>query len=100
LSTLTKVLIVLLTVFSLFLCGIVVTYVANAENQRKRADTLQQQVQSAKQRQQSAMESEAKLKEEADAQKADLNKQIADLTTLRTQLEGEIDRLKRDNSQK
>ena len=39
-STLTKVLIVLLTVFSLFLCGIVVTYVANAENQRKAADDL------------------------------------------------------------
>ena len=34
-STLTKVLIVLLTVFSIFLCGIVVTYVANADNQKK-----------------------------------------------------------------
>ncbi|MBN1508870.1 MAG: hypothetical protein JW955_18630 [Sedimentisphaerales bacterium] len=99
-STLTKVLIVLLTVFSLFLCGIVVTYVANAENQRKRADTLQQQLQSAKQRQQAAMENEAKQKEEAEALKADLGTQIADLTTLKTQLEAEIDRLKRDNSQK
>jgi hypothetical protein len=36
LSTLTKVLIVLLTLSSIFLCGIVVTYVANAENYRKK----------------------------------------------------------------
>ena len=35
-STLTKVLIVLLTLSSIFLCGIVVTYVANAENYRKK----------------------------------------------------------------
>jgi chromosome segregation ATPase len=100
LSTLTKVLIVLLTVFSLFLCGIVVTYVANAENQRKRADTVQQQLQSAKQRQEAAIASEAQQKQEAEALKADLGKQLADLNTLRTQLEAEIDRLKRDNSQK
>lgn len=98
-STLTKVLIVLLTVFSLFLCGIVVTYVANAENQRKRADGLQQQMQSAKQRQQSAIESEAQQKQELDALKADLGKQLAELTTLRTALEAQIDQLKRENSQ-
>jgi len=36
LSTLTKILIVLLTISSIFLCGIVVTYVANAENYRKK----------------------------------------------------------------
>ncbi len=35
-STLTKILIVLLTISSIFLCGIVVTYVANAENYRKK----------------------------------------------------------------
>ncbi len=33
-STLTKILIVLLTISSIFLCGIVVTYVANADNYR------------------------------------------------------------------
>jgi len=36
LSTLTKVLIVLLTLSSIFLCGIVVTYVANADNYREK----------------------------------------------------------------
>ncbi len=98
-STLTKVLIVLLTVFSLFLCGIVVTYVANAENQRKRADGLQQQLQSAKQRQQQAMANEEQQKKAAEALEADLGTQLAELKTLRTQLEGEIDKLKRENGQ-
>jgi len=40
LSTLTKVLIVLLTISSIFLCGIVVTYVSNADNYRQRYNKL------------------------------------------------------------
>ena len=40
-STLTKVLIVLLTIASIFLCGIVVTYVASAENYKDKWQTLQ-----------------------------------------------------------
>lgn len=39
-STLTKILIVLLTISSIFLCGIVVTYVANADNYRKQSESL------------------------------------------------------------
>ncbi len=39
-STLTKILIVLLTISSIFLCGIVVTYVANADNYRQMYDDL------------------------------------------------------------
>lgn len=48
-STLTKILIVLLTVSSIFLCGIVVTYVANADNFREQNKQLTIQLQSAKQ---------------------------------------------------
>jgi len=40
LSTLTKILIVLLTLSSIFLCGIVVTYVANADNYRQKYNNL------------------------------------------------------------
>jgi peptidoglycan hydrolase CwlO-like protein len=40
LSALTKILIVLLTLSSIFLCGIVVTYVANADNYRQKYDNL------------------------------------------------------------
>ena len=39
-STLTKTLIILLTVSSIFLCGIVVTYVANADNYRQKYNDL------------------------------------------------------------
>ena len=39
-STLTKILIVLLTLSTFFLCGIVVTYVANADNYRQKYDDL------------------------------------------------------------
>ena len=39
-STLTKILIVLLTISSIFLCGIVVTYVASADNYRKQSESL------------------------------------------------------------
>jgi hypothetical protein len=40
LSNLTKILIVLLTISAIFLCGIVVTYVANADNYRQKYDGL------------------------------------------------------------
>jgi DNA repair exonuclease SbcCD ATPase subunit len=40
LSNLTKVLIVLLTISAIFLCGIVVTYVANADNYKQKYDGL------------------------------------------------------------
>jgi len=40
LSKLTKILIVLLTLSSIFLCGIVVTYVANADNYRQKYEDL------------------------------------------------------------
>ncbi|MFH1370794.1 MAG: hypothetical protein ABII09_05855 [Planctomycetota bacterium] len=39
-SNLTKILIVLLTISSIFLCGIVVTYVANADNYRQKYNDL------------------------------------------------------------
>lgn len=39
-NTLTKILIVLLTLSSIFLCGIVVTYVANADNYRQKYNAL------------------------------------------------------------
>jgi outer membrane murein-binding lipoprotein Lpp len=40
LNTLTKILIILLTLSSIFLCGIVVTYVANADNYRQKYNDL------------------------------------------------------------
>lgn len=48
-STLTKVLIVLLTISSIFLCGIVVTYVSNAENYRQLYNKLKADKEAAEQ---------------------------------------------------
>jgi hypothetical protein len=48
LSTLTKILIVLLTISSIFLCAIVVTYVATADNYRQKYNTQRAELDSAK----------------------------------------------------
>ncbi|OHB68644.1 MAG: hypothetical protein A2Y77_15755 [Planctomycetes bacterium RBG_13_62_9] len=98
-STLTKVLIVLLTVFSIFLCGIVVTYVANADNQRERAEGFQRQLQAARETERAATESEEKQKQAAEALEADLKREIATLTALRDTLQGQIADLRRENAQ-
>jgi len=98
LSTLTKVLIVLLTVFSIFLCGIVVTYVANAENQRERADNLQRNIQSAKASQAAAVEEMETAKKAVEALKAELNAQITDLDAKNKELIAQMDDIKRQNT--
>lgn len=98
-STLTKVLIVLLTVFSIFLCGIVVTYVANAENQRERADTLQRTISSAKSNEADAKEQLKEEKQRAQDEKAKLNEQILAFDTQIKSLQGELDMAKRERDQ-
>ena len=99
-STLTKVLIVLLTVFSIFLCGIVVTYVANAENYRQTADSQRSQVQSMRQARDKAMEDLEQQKQATEQLKADLDQQISDLKVAMTELQGQFDAVKRDNTLK
>lgn len=96
-STLTKVLIVLLTVFSIFLCGIVVTYVANAENQRERADNLQRSIQSAKASQAAAVAGEEEANKAAEALKEELNGQITALDLKNKELLAQVDEVKRQN---
>ena len=99
-STLTKVLIVLLTVFSIFLCGIVVTYVANATNQRERADGLQRQLRSAQASEQDALADLEQQKTEAEQLKADLNEQISQLKVAMSEVQAQLDQVKRDNALK
>jgi uncharacterized phage infection (PIP) family protein YhgE len=99
LSTLTKVLIVLLTVFSIFLCGIVVTYVGNASDYRKEATRLKRDIQVTREESRNALSDAEKVKEAATAKEADLNKQVTDLTTARDELQTQVDTLKRQNGQ-
>lgn len=98
-STLTKVLIVLLTVFAIFLCGIVVTYVANADNQRERADRLQRDIQAARRTQEAAVQDLEAEKQRAQAEKGQLDAQINELGLQVKQFQGELDGIKRENAQ-
>ena len=78
-STLTKVLIVLLTLASIFLCGTVVTYVANAVDYKEKFDNQDSRYRAAVQRASNAEENFNKLKEETDQAKQDLDDRIAAL---------------------
>jgi DNA repair exonuclease SbcCD ATPase subunit len=70
---------VLLTLASIFLCGIVVTYVANAVDYKERYDNQQSRYQAADRRAQNAEENFNKLKDETDQAKLDLTNKIAAL---------------------
>lgn len=91
-STLTKVLIVLLTISSIFLCGIVVTYVANAENYKDMWDTVRVEKDAAEASKDQAVKNfndinveMAKQKTDGDKEKADLNIKIGQLETSLTE---------------
>ena len=78
-STLTKVLIVLLTVASIFLCGIVVTYVAGAGEYKQKADDLTRRYQASKEAEDNANAQFNELKAKTDEEKLALGKQMAAL---------------------
>jgi cell division protein FtsB len=84
LSTLTKALIVLLTISSIFLCGIVVTYVATADNYRQQYDKLKS-------------ERDALRKKSADLTEQ-VNEKIAEKDALEKKLRGELAKLRTDKS--
>jgi hypothetical protein len=99
LSTLTKVLIVLLTTFSIFLCGIVVTYVANAENQRQKADNLQRRVGAAEKNKEAADADLTAAKDAFQKKEADLNGEIAKLKADITEISAKAETLKTEKAQ-
>ena len=78
-STLTKVLIVLLTLSSIFLCGIVVTYVANAENYRQMYNRLRVEKDAAVENEQNAKKQFNELQNQTKEEKDKLNNEIAAL---------------------
>jgi len=90
LSTLTKVLIVLLTLSSIFLCGIVVTYVANADNYRQKyldeKRVKDAKVESEKQAQKDFND----IKNKMDTQKTELGNEIAALDRKKRELETDL----------
>ncbi len=98
-SALTKILIVLLTIAAIFLSGIVVTYIANADNYKQKYDTLYARYQGAEQKRASA---ELRLEEvttQADQQIDQLNNKITSINVKIEQLQGELDKAEREKAQ-
>lgn len=89
-STLTKILIVLLTISSIFLCGIVVTYVANADDYRKQNLDLRTERDSLKKTTAETIELYNQKIAEKDALDNKLNNEIAKLNTEIGLLKGEL----------
>jgi hypothetical protein len=102
LSTLTKVLIILLTISSIFLCGIVVTYVANAVDYKQKYDGLYQEYDAAKQNEDNANRRYNELKNQTDADKLALGNEIDSLKMQVGGLEAELNQAKidRDDAQR
>lgn len=98
-STLTKILIVLMTIASIFLCGIVVTYVASANNYKQQYDRQYMSYQTSEQKRKSA---EAQLKEELDKaaqQGKELNDKIAAQNLKIEQMESSLNEALREKTQ-
>ena len=89
-STLTKVLIVLLTIASIFLCGIVVTYVASAENYKERYDLSQRSQRSAVTAKEKIIEEWNAAQEKMAEARTKLNADVAALQSQITSLKGEV----------
>ena len=98
-STLTKVLIVLLTISSLFLCGIVVTYVANADNYKKLYTDLYNSERAAREKAIDAGNQLNKAQEQAKLREDQLGAEIASRKQQLDALNIELTDVKRERDQ-
>ncbi len=89
-STLTKILIVLLTMSSIFLCGVVVTYVGSAVNFEEKYKSRQNQINSLRQSKEAAENKLNKSIEQSQQKEAELNESIKSLQSEIEKLEAEL----------
>ena len=97
-STLTKILIVLLAFASIFLCGIVVTYVANADSYKQKLDNLSTEKESLNKK---VKELTKQINEKTDQQKQTeekLNSEIASLNTSKNELNIKLENAEREKT--
>ena len=97
-STLTKILIVLMTISSIFLCGIVVTYVANAENYRKNYLDERREKDAAEQIKEQAVKDKNKTIEDAAERERKLKSDIGALETQLGQLNTKLTEAERQKA--
>jgi len=99
LSNLTKILIVLLTISVIFLCGIVVTYVANADNYKQKYALLNSERDSLEKDKESLNEQlKEKIQQKDDLEKS-LNGQLATLKTSASDLQAKINTVERERAE-
>lgn len=96
-STLTKILIVLLTIASIFLCGIVVTYVANADNYRDLYNNLKRDADGMREKADGNAKAFTELKAEKERMENKLNNEIAALNTEISTLKGQLKDAENEN---
>ena len=89
-STLTKVLIVLLTIASIFLCGVVVTYVASADNYKQMYDQRRSSEMTAKQQRDRTIEEWNAAQKAMAEEKTKLNADMAALQAQISTLKGQV----------
>lgn len=101
-STLTKVLIVLLTLASILLCGIVVTYVASAIDYKERYDGLYSGFQAAKKNEENANKQFNDLKAKTDEEKLAVGVKVGELQKTISDLEAKLKlaEIARDDAQR
>ncbi len=97
-STLTKILIVLLTVSSIFLCGIVVTWVANADSYKQKYDSQIARIGSLTEELGSLKKQLNRKIEEKSAQKAKLSNEIATLKVKSSELQTQLKTVEAEKS--
>lgn len=97
-STLTKVLIVLMTVFSIFLCGIVVTYVANAQDFKKKYDDAYGRLSAASEKERDAKNQLKANIEKTDEEKEEFNTLISSLKTQVSDLQAKLEEAERQQA--
>jgi hypothetical protein len=99
LSNLTKILIVLLTISAIFLCGSVVTYVANADNYRKKYDGLSNERDSLEKDKESLTKQLNEKTQQKDDLEKTLNNQIAALKAKADDLQAKLNTADREKAE-
>jgi len=98
LSTLTKILIILLTVSSIFLCGVVVTYVGNADNYRQKYNSIRNERDSLDKKVDALTKQINKNISEKQQVEDKLNEKIASLKAKTAELESKLEDAEREKA--
>ncbi|RKY25868.1 MAG: hypothetical protein DRP62_00280 [Planctomycetota bacterium] len=97
-STLTKILIILLTVSSIFLCGVVVTYVGNADNYRQKYNSIRNERDSLDKKVDALTKQINKNISEKQQVEDKLNEKIASLKAKTAELESKLEDAEREKA--